>query len=190
VAADVHLPGGSFDFMIRFALLLPLALGACGLPEPLPRASGVPVPARSSGLDAGEVRAATAADSLQGRWTIVAVNGRSVSGGLLELGGEGAGGVVTRADGGVNMESPQPSTSAYLGCNALRFSGWTRSSDKLFVGTKWSTITERGCDPAIMQVEEQTHAILRLPMTMEITSSNAMRLINEAGTLELVRKEG
>jgi hypothetical protein len=161
--------------MTRFACLLPLLLAACSTaPAPLPPPDA-------------DVRPVVASDRLAGRWTISAVNGTSVSGPWLELGGEGAGAVTPRADGGVDMESPQPPTRAYLGCNNLLLSGWTRNGDKLVVGSSWSTITEIGCAPPVMAIEEQARAILRLPMTMELTPPARLRLINEAGTLDLVR---
>jgi heat shock protein HslJ len=171
--------------MNRSILLLPLLLAACARhPAPLP-------PPPDSGLSpaaTAEVRPVVSQDNIQGRWTITAVNGKAVKGLYLELGGEGPGAVATRADGGSNMESPQPPTSAHLGCNKLRLSGWSRNGDKLFVGTAWSMKTEIGCDPATMAIEEQTHAILRLAMTMELTPPDRLRLINEKGTLDLVRQ--
>lgn len=125
-------------------------------------------------------------DLLQGRWTIKELNGQAVGGLILELGGEGAGAVEKRS-GGLNTVSPQPPINAYLGCNHLRLSGWSRNGDKLSVGTAWSTIRKRGCDPSVMAVEDRTQAILRLPMNMELITPDRLRLVSEAGTLDLVR---
>jgi heat shock protein HslJ len=47
--------------------------------------------------------------------------------------------------------------------------------------------TERGCDPATMALEDQVHAILSKTMTMELTPPRRLRLINEAGSLDLIR---
>jgi heat shock protein HslJ len=111
-----------------------------------------------------EVRPVVAQDRLEGRWTITAVNGRAVTGLQLEL---------------------TPTSANYsLGCN----SGGgivARNGDKLFIDQ--AALSERGCAPAIMQVEAQAITILRRPMTMECTPPARLRLINEAGTLELVR---
>jgi heat shock protein HslJ len=164
--------------MTRFPLLLPLLLAACAsAPAPLPPPDA-------------EVRPVVAQDRLEGRWTITAVNGRPVSRLFLELGAEGLPVVERRADGGMNIGRPGPATIAMLGCNKLRLNGWTRNGDKLMLGIDGSTKTEMGCDPATMAAEEQTHAILRRPMTMEFTPPARLRLINEAGTLELVRYQG
>lgn len=48
--------------------------------------------------------------------------------------------------------------------------------------------TERGCDERIIAQEEQGYAIPRLPVTMELTPANRLRLVNEHGTLDLVRQ--
>ena len=128
-----------------------------------------------------------AADNLQGRWIIAAVNGRQVSGLWIELGGEGAA-TITHKAGGVYVASPQPPTRAFLGCNEWRPSGWTRNGDKLSLGTEMSTRTERGCDTAREALDEAAYAILRRTMTMELTPPARLRLINEFGTLDLVRE--
>lgn len=164
--------------MTRALLFLPLLLVACAsTPAPLPPPDS-------------EVRPAVAKDVLQGRWTITAVNGRPVSRLWLELGSEGPPVVTRRADGGVNAGGQQPLTVANLGCNQLRLNGWTRNGDKLMLGVEGSSKTEIGCDAGTMATEEQAHAILRLPMTMEITPPARLRLINEAGTIDLVRDQG
>jgi heat shock protein HslJ len=122
---------------------------------------------------------------LKGRWTITAVNGMIVQGMWLELGAEGAPLVERRPDGGFNIGRPGLRTGAYFGCNSFFSNGWTRNGDKLTLGPGGST--ERGCDEPVMRIEEQGGRILRLPMTMELTPPNALRLVNEAGTLDLVR---
>lgn len=92
-----------------------------------------------------------------------------------------------RADGGINIGSPQPPTSAFLGCNNLHLTGWDRNGDKLNLGLEGSHKTERGCDAVTTALEEQAYAVLRKSMTMEFTPPGGLRLINEQGTLELKR---
>lgn len=129
-------------------------------------------------------------DRLEGRWTITAVNGVAVSRLSLELGSEGPPIIERRADGGVNIGRPGPATIADLGCNKLHLNGWTRNGDKLMLGIEGSTKTEMGCDPATMAAEEQAQGIMRRPMTMEFTPPSRLRLVNEAGTLDLARYQG
>jgi len=162
--------------MIRLALLLPLALAACS-------SGSVSLPPPDA-----EVRPVVANDGLQGRWTITAVNGRQGNGLWLELGGEGLG-TLTKTGSGIFVGSPQPRTRAYLGCNDWRPNGWTRNGDKLTLGTEMSFMSERGCDAATMALETEAYAILRKTMTMEFTPPDRLLLINENGTLQLVREE-
>jgi hypothetical protein len=176
--------------MNRLTLLLPLALAACAKhPAPLlPPPEVDAVPAASAPVPT-EVRPAMQQDRLQGHWTITKVNGKPVQGLWLELGGEGLSTITKRPDGGTNVGTPQPRTSAYLGCNWLHLNGWTRNGDKLLLGIEMSIRTERGCgNPANSAIEEQAYAVLRLAMTMELTPPDALRLINEKGTLDLVRQ--
>jgi heat shock protein HslJ len=164
--------------MVRLVLLLPLTLAACA-----DRPVSLPTLASRSVVE--DIRPAAMHD-LQGRWTITAVNGRQATGLWVELGGEGLG-TVTSTESGIFVGSPQPRTRAYLGCNDWRPNGWTRKGDKLTLGTEMSSRTERGCDRASMALDEEAYAILRKTMTMEFTPPNRLRLINENGTLELVR---
>jgi heat shock protein HslJ len=160
--------------MLRFTLLMPFALGACAAARMAP---APPVP---------EVRPVVAQDNLQGRWTITAVNGRQVSGLWLELGGEGPG-KVTKKGNAFFVASPQPPTQAYLGCNNWHPNSWSRNGDKLTFGREMSRRTERGCDEARMALDDEAYAILHETMTMEFTPLSRLRLINEKGTLDLVR---
>lgn len=157
-----------------FAALIPLALGACAT---------APIAATPQ---VAEVRPVVAEDNLQGRWTITAVNRRQVSGLWLELGGEGLG-TVTKSGNAIFVASPQPLTRAHLGCNDWRPNGWTRNGDKLAFGREMSSRTERGCDAATMALDDEAYAILKEALTMELTPPNRLRLINEKGTLDLVR---
>lgn len=162
--------------MTRFFLLLPLSLGACTTtPAPLPPPDA-------------EVRPVVAEDRLEGRWTVTAVNGTAVTGAWLALGAEGPSIVEKRTDGGYNIGRPGPATGANFGCNSFFINGWTRNGDKLALGAGGKT--ERGCDEPLMQIEEQAGRIIARPMTMELTPPGRLRLINEAGTLDLVRSEG
>lgn len=167
--------------MIRLALLLPLTLAACAV-----RADSPPSPGSAGRPAAEEVRPAASPD-LRGRWTVTAVNGRPELGLWLELGGEGLA-TITRKGSAIYVGSPQPRTEAYLGCNWWRPSGWTRDGDRLILGREMSTRTERGCDAAREALDDEAYAILTKPMTMEIAQPNRLRLTNEIGSLELVRK--
>jgi heat shock protein HslJ len=133
-----------------------------------------------------DVRPVVASVSLQGRWTITTVNGRQSDGLWLELGGEGIA-TVTKRGNSIYVASPQPQTRSYLGCNDWYPSGWTRNGDKLTLGREMSRRTERGCDAARMALDDQAYAILHETMTMELMPPNRLRLINEKGTLDLVR---
>lgn len=160
--------------MVQLAPLAALVLAACST-------GNVTVPTPTP-----DVRPVVAADSLQGRWTITAVNGRQSDGLWLELGGEGLA-TVTKRGNSIFVASPQPQTRAHLGCNDWHPSGWTRNGDKLTLGREMSLRTERGCDEARMALDDEAYAILNRTMTMELTPPNHLRLINEIGTLELVR---
>lgn len=163
--------------MIRLFPLLAVA-SSCATPN-----AAVPSPA-------AEVRPVVAQDNLQGRWTITAVNGQPATQLWLELGAERIG-PITTVGNAVYIGTPSPPTTAYLGCNWLRLNGWTRNGDKLILGIEGSRMTERGCGSPIDTAREKAaHAILRLPMTMELTPPDRLRLINEAGTLDLVRSQG
>jgi len=133
-----------------------------------------------------DVRPIVASDKLEGRWTIDSVNGRPSSGLWLELGGEGRA-AITKTETAVFVASPQPSTRAFLGCNDWYPSGWTRNGDKLILGVEMSRRAERGCDPAREALDDEAYAILRTTTAMEFTPPDRLRLINESGTLELVR---
>jgi hypothetical protein len=161
--------------MIRLAVTLPLALAACSTGK----APLAPTQA--------EVRPVVAKDNLRGRWTITSVNGRQVNGLWIELGGEGPVTVTRRADGGLNIGAPQPRSRAYLGCNYWHPNGWTRNGDKLTLGREMSLRTEIGCDAATVALDDQAYGILSKTMTMEFSPPNRLRLVNENGTLDLVR---
>lgn len=160
--------------MLRFAVLMPFAVGGCAT---------API---ASAPSLAEVRPVVAEDNLQGRWTITAVNGRQASGLWIELGGEGLG-TVTKRGNAIFVASPQPRTRAYMGCNDWHPNGWTRNGDKLTFGINMSRRTERGCDAERMALDDESYAILHETMTMELTPPNRLRLINENGTLDLVR---
>jgi heat shock protein HslJ len=162
--------------MMRPVHLLLLLLAACAsTPAPLPPPDA-------------DVRPVVQGDRIEGRWTITAVNGRPVTGAWLELGAQGPPVVEKRADGGFNIGRPGPQTGANFGCNSFFNNGWTRNGDKLTLGAGGNT--ERGCDEPLMQIEEQAGSIIRRPMTMEFTPPSRLRLINEAGTLDLFRHQG
>ena len=132
------------------------------------------------------MRPIIASDDLQGRWAIASVNGQPAKGLWLEFGGEGRA-AITERNGALFVASPQPPTSAFLGCNNWYPSGWTRNGDKLVLGVAMSHRTERGCDVATMTLDDAAYAILTKAMTMELTPPDRLRLINESGTIDLVR---
>lgn len=114
-----------------------------------------------------DVRPVTVRDDLNGRWSIVTIGGTPVSGMSLAFAGT--------------------TLRAALACNG---GGGTisRNGDKLFLDRL--ALTERACEPARMALDEQVAAILRLPVTMEFTPPGRLRLINEAGSLDLIRQGG
>jgi hypothetical protein len=111
-----------------------------------------------------------------------------VQGAVLELGGEGPMTTEKHADGGIIVKAPRPASHASLGCNEVHLQGWTRNGDKLMVGTELAPRTERGCDARTERLDQAAYDILRLAMTMELTPPDRLRLINEKGTLDLVRQ--
>lgn len=103
-------------------------------------------------------------DNLDGRWTIAAVNGRALSGVSLTL---------------------QGGAAAYrLACNSGA-GKVSRNGDKLFLTD--AALTEMACDAGRMQIDSEVINVLRVAMTMELTPPDRLRLVNEAGTLDLVR---
>lgn len=166
--------------MVRLVLLLPLTVGACSA------RADIPPPPASAGRPVAEEPRATFTPDLRGRWTITEVNGRPKSGLWVDLGGEGLA-TITKRGSGVYVASPQPPTRTFLGCNSWDPSGWTREGNELVLGREMSRRTERGCDEATEALDDEAFAILTKPMTMEFTPPNRLRLINENGTLELVR---
>lgn len=159
---------------MRTALLLPCIVAACA-------AESAPISSA-----AGGIRPVVASDHLQGRWAITAINGRNVTGPWLELGREGVG-TVTKSGNTIYVASPQPPTRAFLGCNDWYPNGWARNGDKLILGREMSRRTERGCDAARTALDDEAYAVLHETVTMEFTPPNHLRLVNERGTLELVR---
>lgn len=115
-----------------------------------------------------EVRPLVGGDRLDGSWTVRAINGQAAAKASLTLRG---------AD-----------VSVRLPCNSASGS-MTRNGDKLFVTAL--AMTEMAClDPRVSAAEEQMIAVLRLPMTGEFRPPSDLRLVNEAGTLDLVRQGG
>ena len=158
--------------MIRLVLILALAIAACSTVPHSPKRAGV-------GSAVPQV-------DLRGRWVITSVNGRQAKGLWLELGGEGLA-TITTVKNAIFVASPRPPTQAFLGCNNWYPSGWTRTGDKLILGTEMSRRTERGCDAATMALDDEAYAILHNSMAMELTAADCLRLVNEQGTLQLAR---
>ncbi len=118
--------------------------------------------------DAG-VRPVVARDNLDGEWKLVRLNDQPYDGSLTFAG---------------------PSVR-FRFCNTG--SGrLSRNGDKLIVGAPFQ-MTEMACvDPLVpgRDREAEALAVLRLPMTMELTPPDRLRLVNEAGSLDLVRTRG
>jgi hypothetical protein len=167
--------------MFRFVVLLPFCLGACAIRGPVPQTPAATYPPMAPQIQS------TPAPALQGRWTIIEMNGKRVAGLWLEFGGEGLV-TVTEVGDAIYVRSPQPQTRAYLGCNWWDASGWTRSADTLVLGREASRMTERGCDGAVQALEEEAYSLLTKPMIMAFTAPDQLRLSNESGTLRLVRE--
>jgi heat shock protein HslJ len=111
------------------------------------------------------VRPVVQKDNLDGRWTIAALNGQPMTGLMLEFAGT--------------------TLSARLACNGG--SGTiSRNGDKLMLDRLM--MTERACTPDIQRIDDLAGAVLRLPMTMELTPPNRLRLVNESGSIDLIRQ--
>lgn len=143
----------------------------------------VPDVPRPSGLPS---RSVISTGQLRGRWTIAEVNSRPVSGLWLELGGEGLA-TINKVGNSVYVNSPQPQTRAYLGCNWWDLSGWSRAGDMLILGIEASRRTERGCDSAKEALDDEAYALLAKKMSIEFTSPDRLRLVNDNGTMQLIR---
>lgn len=112
---------------------------------------------------------AVAQPPLSGRWAVAAVAGTPVD--LRQM----------------HVDFAPLRGSAFLGCNEMRFGGWSQKGDELQpifpIG-----ITERGCPAAgVEEREEWAFRILRRPMTIERSSRWQVRLRNEAGAIDLVQ---
>lgn len=111
------------------------------------------------------VRPVVRKDNLDGRWTIEALDGQPMTGLSLEFSGT--------------------TLSARLACNGG--SGTiSRNGDKLVLDRLM--MTERACAPDVQRIDDLAGAVLRLPMTMELSPPNRLRLINESGSIDLVRQ--
>lgn len=136
-------------------MILPLLLAGC--------ASGpVPLPPPEA-----EVRPVVAADRLDGRWAIASLDGRAVSGMIVDW----------QAD----------RLRLTLACNSGSASA-ARNGDKLSVGP--IALTRRACEPERMALDDRVAAILREGVTMEFTPPARLRLVGSGGSLDLVRDQG
>jgi uncharacterized membrane protein len=135
------------------------------LPLALAACSAIPAPvSQPPAPQSPVVRPVTLQDRIDGRWTVRTLNGQQASGLWLEF------------DGG--------SARYNLACNGGG-GHLLRNGDKLSINQ--AVLTEKGCDRTRMQIDDAAIAILRRPMTMEFTPPDRLRLINESGTIELVR---
>ena len=109
-----------------------------------------------------------APDGLAGTsWTVAAINGRATPG--------GAGYFITFAGSEI---------SAKFGCNSIS-GAWRRNSDHL--ATSGLMQTEMGCPEPAATSERLGSAVLRSNMRVEPISGEKMRLVSEAGSIDLRR---
>ena len=141
--------------MNRSTFLLPLLLVACAT---------APTPFHPPEAD---VRPVVAADVLDGRWSIAAVDGRAAQGMVIDW----------QAD----------RLRLTLACNSGSATA-SRNGDKLSVGG--IAMTERACEPARMALDDRVAATLREGVTMEFTPPASLRLVGSGGSLDLVRDQG
>ena len=106
-----------------------------------------------------------ATDRLDGRWRIARVNDRVLSGPTLEFAGQSANWNLACNSGGGIL---------------------SRNGDKLAIDQ--AMLTERGCGDGREAIDSSIIAILRQGITVEITSPDGLRLINNEGTLDLQRQ--
>ena len=100
-------------------------------------------------------------------WSVVSVNGRAVAGG-----------------GDYYVQFSDRTLSAKFGCNGMGGS-YSVNGDHLSVGNLEQTLM--GCPEPAATFEQQGSAVLRSNVRVEKISGERMRLVSEAGTIELRR---
>ena len=100
-------------------------------------------------------------------WSVVSVNGRPVTGG-----------------GDYYVRFSDKTLSAKFGCNAMG-GGYSVNGDHLSVGNLEQTLM--GCPEPAATFEREASALLRSNVRVEKVSGERMRLVSEAGTIELRR---
>ena len=115
--------------------------------------------------DKPEVSPLLATDRIDGRWSIARINDRVLSGPTLEFAGQSANWNLACNSGGGIL---------------------SRNGDKLAIDQ--AMLTERGCGDGREAIDSSIIAILRQGITVEITSPDGLRLINNEGTLDLQRQ--
>ena len=144
---------------MRIALLFALALAGCGAPGDR-LSDGQAEPWQNAATDAPTGLAGT-------NWTVLAINGRATPG--------GAGYFITFAGSEI---------AAQFGCNRIS-GGWRLNGDHL--STSDLMQTEMGCPEPAMTLERLGSAVLASNMRVERISGETMRLVSEAGSIDLRR---
>ena len=144
---------------MKFGLLLSLMLASCGAPDG--RLPGKQAEPKLEG-------AIVAPGGLAGtKWTVTAINGAAVPGGPRYF---------------LNFDDDR--IAAGFGCNsfggAFRLNGDHLSTSDLHA-------TEMACDGSAMTHEQQGGAILSSNMRVERASDETMRLVSEAGSIDMRR---
>ena len=144
---------------MRSGLLLALALAACSAPSDR-LSDGQAEPRQNAAINAPAGLAGT-------NWTVFAINGRETP--------DAAGYFITFA--GFKI-------AAQFGCNRIS-GGWRLNGDHL--STSDLMQTEMGCPEPAMTLERLGSAVLASNMRVERISGDQMRLVSEAGSIELRR---
>lgn len=119
---------------------------------------------RVTGCGGGTISPDGLADT---NWTVTAINGRSTP--------SGAGYVIRFAN---------PGLSAKFGCNGIS-GNWRQNGDHLSASDLLQT--EMGCPEPAASFERQGSAILNSNMRIEQLDGTRLRLVSEAGTIDLKR---
>ena len=100
-------------------------------------------------------------------WTVIAINGRATPGGA-----------------GYFLNFTLDTLSAKFGCNGMG-GGWRLNGDHLSTGDLSQTLI--GCPEPSATFERLGNAVLRSNMRLERTGGETMRLVSEAGSIDLKR---
>jgi heat shock protein HslJ len=117
-----------------------------------------------SGCGGGTIAPNTLAGT---NWSVVAVNGKAVTGG-----------------GDYYVQFSDQTLSAKFGCNSMG-GAYRLNGDHLSVGNLQQTLM--GCPEPAASFEREASLLLRSNIRVEKTGGERMRLVSEAGTIDLKR---